>query len=140
MNSHPILLPMITLVAWTFAILLIIPFRRFRGVFRGDVTAEDFRLGESANVPAEISLPNRNYMSLLELPLLFYVVILAQYVTQTDTSVTVDLCWTYVGLRVLHSLVHLTYNHVLHRFTVFALSNVVLLIIWVLFSVAVITI
>ena len=137
MNNLSILLPMIALVAWTFIILLIIPYRRFRGIFRGDVTADDFRLGESADVPAEISLPNRNYMSLLELPLLFYVVVLAQYVTQTDTSVTVGLCWSYVGLRVLHSLVHLTYNHVLHRFIVFALSNVVLLIIWALFSVSV---
>ena len=33
----------------------------------------DFRLGESANVPENIKLVNRNYMNLLELPVLFYV-------------------------------------------------------------------
>jgi len=42
------------------------------------------------------------------------------------------LAWTYFGLRVLHSLIYLGYNKVLHRFLVFAASNVVLLIMWLL--------
>jgi hypothetical protein len=36
----------------------------------------------------------------------------------------VAMAWTYVGLRAVHSLVHLTYNKVFHRLTLFALSNV----------------
>ena len=37
-----------------------------------------------------------------------------------------------VGLRVLHSLIHLTYNHVIQRLLVFAASNFVLVALWVL--------
>jgi hypothetical protein len=32
----------------------------------------------------------------------------------------------------VHSLIHLTYNHVIHRLTVFALSSTVLTMLWVL--------
>jgi hypothetical protein len=41
-----------------------------------------------------------------------------------------------VGLRAAHSVVHLTYNNVLHRLAVFAAGNVVLLVIWIRFLVA----
>ena len=37
-----------------------------------------------------------------------------------------------VGLRVLHSLIHLTYNHVIQRMLVFAASNFVLVALWML--------
>ncbi|MBS0413400.1 MAG: MAPEG family protein, partial [Proteobacteria bacterium] len=39
--------------------------------------------------------------------------------------------WPYVGLRVMHSVIHITYNRVLHRLTAFALSNVVLMALWI---------
>lgn len=40
------------------------------------------------------------------------------------------LAWTYVALRVLHSGVHLTYNHVIHRLVMFVVSNGVLVMLW----------
>jgi len=43
------------------------------------------------------------------------------------------LAWIYVGLRLLHSLIHLTRNIVVYRLLVFALSNVVLVTIWIWF-------
>src|SRR5258708_21615571 len=114
------------LAARPFLVLLIVPFRRFRAAFAGKVTAEDFRYGESNRVPATVSIPNRNYMNLLEQPMLFYVVCLMHFVAgHVDMSALV-LAWSYVGLRALHSLVHLTYNKVAHRLTVFAASAVLL--------------
>lgn len=40
------------------------------------------------------------------------------------------LAWVYVVLRGIHSLIHLSYNHVFHRFAVFATSNVVMALLW----------
>jgi hypothetical protein len=40
------------------------------------------------------------------------------------------LAWIYVGLRVVHSAIHLSYNRVTHRLIPFALSNGVLSVIW----------
>ena len=132
MNNPSILYPVFVLAALTGLVLLLIPFTRVRAVLRREVRAADFRLGESAAVPDAVRIPNRNYMNLLELPMLFYVVCLIFYVAAQPTPAAVWLAWGYVGLRVLHSVVHLTYNHVLHRLGVFAASNVVLVSLWVL--------
>ncbi|HET7404122.1 MAG TPA: MAPEG family protein [Usitatibacter sp.] len=76
-----ILWPMGALVALTFAVQLQIPLRRFRAGAAKRVAAADFRYGESANVPGEVSIPNRNYINLFEAPVLFYVACLTLYVT-----------------------------------------------------------
>jgi hypothetical protein len=68
-------------------------------------------------------------------PTIFYVVCVLLYVTAGVSSLAVGLAWAYVALRVVHSLVHVSYNNVLHRLTVFSLSNVALGILWVLAAV-----
>ena len=131
MKTTSILIPMIALVAWTLAILMMIPIRRFRAASQGLVTWADFALGESERVPPEACLPNRNYMNLLQLPVLFYVGCITTYVTGLVNVVVVALAWGYVVLRIAHSLVHVSYNNVQHRFRIFAASNVVLMVFWV---------
>jgi len=136
MPAARILYPMMALAALTFVVLLLIPYARLRAAGRGRVTAADFRYGESANVPGDVSLPNRNLMNLLELPLLFYIGCLALYVTDTVDTVAVVLAWAYVALRILHSAIHLTYNNVFHRLSAFAASNLLLVALWVSWAVA----
>lgn len=131
-----ILYPMVALAALTFAVLLLIPVARFRAAFRGQVKARDFRYGESPDVPGRVSLPNRNLMNLLELPVLFYLVCVAMYVTRTVDAWAVYGAWAYVALRGAHSVVHLTYNNVFHRLAVFAASNVVLIALWLRWALA----
>jgi len=133
MDPKGILYPMTALVALTFAILLILPFKRVGAARRGRVRAHDFKYGESANVPGDVAIPNRNLMNLLEMPVLFYAACITFYVTKTVDATAVALAWAYVGLRVGHSMVHLTYNRVLHRLAMYAASNVVLAMLWVRF-------
>jgi hypothetical protein len=129
-----ILLPMGALALLTFLALTLIPIRRFRAAFAGHVGAGDFKYGESARVPLETTIPNRNYMNLLELPMLFYVVCVLNYVASpTVSALTLGLAWLYVALRAAHSAIHLTYNNVMHRLGVFATSNVVLAALWIVF-------
>lgn len=131
MSQADILYPMAALAMLTFAVLVVIPYRRFKAAFAGQVAADDFRYGESRSVPPEVSIPNRNYMNLLEMPLLFYVACITIYVTKSVDTGSLYLAWGYFALRVFHSAVHLTYNKVMHRLTLFALSNVVLAVMWV---------
>ena len=130
MDKTSILFPMVALVTLTFAVLLLIPVRRFRAGIAGQIKYDDFKYGESARVPPEVSIPNRNMMNLLELPVLFYVACLTYYVTERIDDAALTLAWAYVGLRVAHSAIHLTYNRVRHRLVVFAVSNVVLIMFW----------
>ena len=134
-RDSAILLPVFALALWTALVLFLLPITRVRAGFRREIRTDDFRYGESARVPPRVSLPNRNLMNLLEMPVLFYVVCLMLYVTGGASSGAVELGWAYVVLRVVHSLIHLTYNRVVHRLTVFALSNAVLFVMWVLAAV-----
>lgn len=131
-SRHAILLPIFGLAAWTFMVLVLILIARVRAGRAGRVRVSDFRMGESPAVPEDVCIPNRNYMNLLELPLLFYVVCLVLFVTGSQGPIHVVLAWAYVALRVLHSLIHLSYNHVYHRLAAFACSNGVLIALWVL--------
>ena len=131
MSHADILYPMAMLAVLTFAVLVVIPYRRFKAAFAGQVVADDFKYGESRSVPPEVSIPNRNYMNLLEMPLLFYVACITIYVTKSVDTGSLYMAWGYLALRVFHSIVHLTYNRVTHRLTLCALSNVVLAVIWV---------
>lgn len=131
MNSaYAILWPVFALAGWTLCILLLIAARRLGAAYSGKVKDSEYALGESAAVPTAIVLANRNYMNLLELPLLFYVACLMAFMTVNTSSTLLTLAWAYVALRVLHSLIHVSYNRVLHRFIVFAGSNFVLVFIW----------
>ena len=59
-------------------------------------------------------------------------VCLILFVTAGATNLAVAIAWLYVGLRIVHSLIHLTYNHMMHRFAAFAISSTVLALLWVL--------
>lgn len=135
MRQDLILLPVGALALLTFLVLTQIPIRRFRAGFAGKVTADDFKYGESQRVPGEVAVANRNYMNLLELPVLFYVLSAFAFVTSNVTFTLLVLAWVYVALRALHSFIHLTHNTVRQRLVAFAASNFVLMAMWVVFFV-----
>ena len=130
MRNPAILYPMFALAAWTLVVLLLIPIARVRSARRREIVVDDFKYGESPAVPPAVSIPNRNYMNLLELPMLFYVVCIVLYVTAGASTTTIALAWAFVALRVVHSLIHLSYNHVVHRLAAFTASNVALVMLW----------
>lgn len=127
MKQTLIFWPTLALIAWTFLVLVQVPIRRFGAFFAGRVQAVDFRYGESDRVPADVSLPNRVFMNLVEVPPLFYLVCILHFVTNQVDALALGLAWVYFTLRIVHSLIYLSYNHVVHRFVVFATSNLVVL-------------
>jgi hypothetical protein len=133
MDQHPIFAPMGVLAFLTFGVLILIPIRRFRAGAAGQIVADDFKFGESSNVPGHVAIPNRSLMNLLELPMLFYVASLMFFVTGEVDAVMLTVAWVYVALRAVHCAIHLTYNNVRHRLIPYAVSNVVLVTYWGLF-------
>lgn len=136
MRPESIFAPMALLVFLTFGVMVYMGFKRFGAGFAGRVTGHDFRYGESANVPPDVAVANRNFMNLLEAPILFYEACLTAYVTHNVTEVTLSLAWTYVTLRLAHTLIHLAYNRILYRFAAYASSNVVLAAFWLWLALA----
>lgn len=136
MHQQLIFAPMGILALLTFAVLGQVPFRRFQAGAAGQIKADDFKYGESASVPGHVSIPNRNYMNLLELPMLFYIASLMFFVTKKVDAIAIGIAWAYVLLRIIHSVIHLTYNKVVHRIVPFAVSNFVLMAYWAWFFIS----
>ncbi|MDE2419565.1 MAG: MAPEG family protein [Gammaproteobacteria bacterium] len=130
MKQILILQPVAALALFTLLVLLLMPYQRVKAFRAKQVTEDDFKFGESARVPTVVSIPNRNYMNLLELPILFYAANIILFITGKADTIFLYMAWTYVGLRICHSAVHLTYNRVLHRMFIFGMSNGVLAVMW----------
>ena len=76
-----------------------------------------------------------NLRNLFEIPVLFFAICLALYVTGFVTPMQVSLAWGFALLRCVHSLVHTTYNRVTHRFLAYAVSTLFVFAMWALFVV-----
>jgi hypothetical protein len=124
--NNAILAPMGVLAAITFFVLLFVPAMRFAQQGRTDE-----ELSADGDIPGGTSNPN--FTDLLEMPVLFYVVCLMAMTVRRVDETMLWLAWAYVGLRALHSVVHLTYNNPTHRTFLFALSNFVVLTMWIFF-------
>jgi hypothetical protein len=76
-----------------------------------------------------------NFRNLFEVPVLFYVLCIAIAASGGSTPGFLAAAWAYVALRALHSLIHVTYNRVTHRFLVYVASTLLLFGMWAAFLV-----
>ena len=74
-----------------------------------------------------------NFRNLFEVPVLFYVLCVALALNGGSSPGFVAAAWAYVGLRALHSVIHVTYNRVVHRFLVYVSSTLLLFGMWAAF-------
>ena len=73
-------------------------------------------------LPAWVERTGDNYNHLFEQPVAFYVVTLAIALINSIDPLIIQLAWAFVILRIIHSLVQLTFNLVLLRFTIFVVG------------------
>ncbi|NIP18387.1 MAG: hypothetical protein GWM87_09700 [Xanthomonadales bacterium] len=132
MFYKPLLLPLIIQVALTFLVLIRMYQMRIAEIRGRDIDPQDFSTRSRAGPALQTSAASSdNFVNLFETPVLFYTAILLSLVLMLQDPVIVALAWMYVILRALHSLVHTTYNRVVHRFYLYIMSCLALLGIWV---------
>jgi len=71
---------------------------------------------------------SNHYNNLLQVPILFYVICILIFVTQRVDEVFIGLAWLFVITRFVHSFIHLGKNNTLHRFLIFGLGVLLLMI------------
>jgi hypothetical protein len=134
MTIQMVLLPVFVQVALTFALLLWMARERTSSVSRGETRIRDIALRQPA-WPEQATKISNCYDSQLQLPLLFYVLVILAWVTRQADLLFVVMAWIFVLARLAHAYVHTTSNHVPTRFWVFAVGMLVLLLMWIIFAV-----
>ncbi len=129
--------PTIALVGLTAVVWLLMYYRRLSEVHAKNIKPQSLATVAEASEKLTNVSAAENFSNLLEAPVLFYVLCLWLYVTASVTEGQVFLAWLYVGLRVVHSLIHVTDNHVVARWSVYVLSTVCLFAMWVIFATAI---
>ena len=123
--------PMLAMFLWTVVVMLRNLQVRVAAVRSGELSNKYFELFRGAEPPESVQKTGNHFRNLTELLPLFYIICLTvMFMGRTDVNFIV-LAWSYVVLRVGHSIIHLTVNKVPPRFFLFAASNIVLLIMWV---------
>jgi len=131
MLYKPMLLPMLAMVLLTFMVWFYLYICRIGEMKRRNIHPQ--ALKHRNNMPEllpESAASANNFMNLFEMPVLFYLAVTLSLILLVQDQVLVILAWVYVLLRYVHSLIHCTYNKVMHRFQVYFISCIVLLLIW----------
>lgn len=132
MYFKPLLLPLLAQVALSFIVMISMYRTRVAEIKSKHIHPQKLDTRSHSKEFLKESAPAAdNYSNLFELPVLFYTAILLTLILMVQDSILVILAWAFVISRYLHSFVHITYNKVMHRFTVFLFSSFVLLAFWV---------
>ena len=130
MFEHGLLAPVVALAAWSLIVLVWlyatrIPAMMRMGVKPGQISNDP---NAASKLPAWARNVADNYNHLMEQPTIFYAVVFYIFLAGHTDQLHIYLAWAYVLLRVAHTLIQCTVNIVTLRFSVFALSTLVLMV------------
>jgi hypothetical protein len=133
MSFNALLVPMFVQVALTFGLIFWAGVLRVQAVRSGTVKAGDIALGQPG-WPEQATKVINAYHNQLELPCLYYLLIVLVLVVAPATPGMVLLSWLFVISRLFHALIHVTTNNVSRRFFVFLAGAAVLTLMWLIFA------
>ncbi len=124
---HSILTPALGLIVWSLIMLGWLYATRIPAIQKAGIDPDKAQEPTALDVlPLKVRQVAYNYTHLMEQPTLFYALIFYTYLAGQQDRWNIVIAWTYVALRVVHSLIQATVNRVLLRFGVFMLCTVAL--------------
>lgn len=119
---NPLLLPLLAMVGLTLLVWVRLYLVRIPEMKRSRINPQ--RLAGSADKGLlKDTRASDNFINLFEVPVLFYVLVLATMLAGVQDPMLLALAWAFVALRALHSAIQCSYNRVMHRFTVYSLAT-----------------
>jgi hypothetical protein len=124
-----ILTPVLALIVWSLIVWVWMYVTRIPAMQAAKIDPQNARFPGSLDVlPDRVRGVADNYNHLMEQPTIFYALAFYAYLSGGNDQLNIWFAWIYVGLRVIHSLIQGIGNQVTARFTVFAVSTVVLML------------
>ncbi len=133
--NHGIFWPAVAMVGVTAAVWFRMYFVRIGEMRKRRIHPQKVATSHAAAGVLEDVATADNFRNLFEVPVLFYAVCCALAVTDSVTSLQLALAWAFVIARMAHSFIHVTYNRVMHRFTVYVLGGLIVFAMWAIFAV-----
>ncbi|KAE8315071.1 fungal-specific transcription factor domain-containing protein [Aspergillus transmontanensis] len=123
-----LLAPVVALNIWTFVMEAWMYKTRIPIYSKMNIKNTVTKRELDAMTPASVRWKADNYNHLMEQPTQFYAIALVLALAGQDDKTNILLAWSYVAIRVVHSLVHSTSNHIMSRFSIFVVSSVILVV------------
>ncbi len=121
MNLSNILLPVLIQVSLTMIVFLILGVRKSKAVKAGEVDLKKAALNNSA-WPDDVIKVSNNIANQFQTPILFYVLCIFFFITNTVNTIVIVLAWIYAISRLIHAYVHIGSNYVPARFSIFIIG------------------
>ncbi|MES2904110.1 MAG: MAPEG family protein [Pseudomonadota bacterium] len=132
LNEYFLVQPVVALLAWSAFMFIWMYAIRIPAMIKAGIDLKNRVGGQGkdldAILPPEVQWKAHNYNHLMEQPTLFYAMCFALIVTGCDSPIALYAAWTYVALRIVHSLIQSISNRIRYRFLVFMLASIALII------------
>ena len=132
-SAAAVLAPLLVEVALTLALLFWGGGLRFVAVQMGGAD-RDAAFRDTLATP-ELARLGDAVRAELELPALFYLIVVLTQLTATVSVLFVALFWVFVVTRLAHALIHVTTNDRARRFMLYWAGALVLALTWLIFAV-----
>jgi len=128
--TDPIWMPCAAMVGLTAVVWVKLYADRLAEMRARGVAPQELSTVRAAGGRLERTQAADNFRNLFEVPVLFYLLCVVLALNGGSTPGFIAAAWGYVALRALHSLIHVTYNRVVHRFLVYVASTLLLFGMW----------
>lgn len=128
MDQASIFIPFLGMMLLSLAVWLYMYYLRLQFFKREQIAPQQVATTRQMTelAPGRVNLPSENFINLFELPVLFYALCIYLYITGQVTVTYLVLAYGFLVFRVVHSIIHCSYNRVMHRFYAYSISSLAL--------------
>jgi hypothetical protein len=124
------MVPLLVLVCWTLVMWAWMYATRIPAMQKAGINAAKMKEKSEMDVlPRSVRQIADNYNHLHEQPVIFYALVTYSHLVGVGDAINIGFAWTYVILRIAHSLVQATINYIPLRFGIFTLATLCLVVI-----------
>ncbi len=125
-DSTLIFVPVLTHMLLVFALFIKLGIAKNKAVRNKQVDRAAAALDKNA-WPEEVRKISNNIDNQFQVPMLFYALSFIAYLSGNSGPMVATLLGVYVASRYIHAYIHITSNHVPHRFRAFLIGTLLLL-------------
>jgi hypothetical protein len=122
--------PALAQIGWMFVVFVIMFLARREALVSRTVRMKDIALTGDA-WPDRAKAAANNFSNQFETPVLFFVILIIANEVGAKATWMVALAWIYVASRVVHTIIHVTSNHVMRRASAYFVGLLALFLMWI---------